>query len=340
MKAVGFYRYLPIEETESLLDLTLAVPTPRPHDLLIKVRAVSVNPVDTKQRSPQEKVETEPRILGYDAVGKVVQIGEQVTLFQLDEEVYFAGDVTRQGSNAAYTLVDERLAARKPEKLSDVEAAAMPLTTLTAWEALFDRLGITPEKDRGKSLLIINGAGGVGSIATQLANLTGLKVLATASRSETVEWTKKHGTTIVLDHHRSLPEQLRKQGLETVDYILCLHDTTRYFHIMQEMIAPEGKICSIVELSEPVSMSLLKDKSATFVYEFMFTRSKYQTDTMIRQHEILTEAARLFDTGVLVSTVNQVLAPFNATTMKEAHRILETGRSIGKLVVKGFDENE
>ncbi|WP_099222512.1 zinc-binding alcohol dehydrogenase family protein [Listeria costaricensis] len=340
MKAVGFYRYLSIDEAESLLDLTVSVPQPKPHDLLVKVSAISVNPVDTKQRSPKEKLEKEPRILGYDAVGEVVEVGEQVTLFQKGDKVYFAGDVTRQGSNAAYTLIDERLAALKPEKLSDVEAAAMPLTTLTAWEALFDRLGIKAEKDSGKTILIINGAGGVGSIATQLAKLAGLEVLATASREETIEWTKRHGATTILDHHQSLPEQLERQGRQTVDYILCLHDTTRYFDVMQEMIAPEGKICSIVELTEPVSMSLLKDKSATFVNEFMFTRAKYQTDTMIRQHEILTKAAHLFDKGELVSTVHQVLEPFNAATMKEAHRILEEGRSIGKLVVKGFDENE
>ncbi|WP_167628760.1 zinc-binding alcohol dehydrogenase family protein [Listeria valentina] len=339
MKAVGLYRYLDIEDSESLLDLELEVPVPEAHDLLVRVKAVSVNPVDTKQRAPKEQIEATPRVLGYDAVGEVVQVGSDVSLFAVGDEVYFAGDVTRQGSNAEYTRIDERLAAHKPKNLTDEEAAAMPLTTLTASEALFDRLLITPEKDQGKSILIINGAGGVGSIAVQLAKLAGLKVIATASRPETINWVEKQGADFVIDHHLSIPDELSKIGFPNVDYILCLHDTYRHFEAMEQAIKPEGQICTIVELSHPVQMSVLKDKSAGFHYEFMFTRSKYQTADQIRQHELLENARALFESGELKSTLTKVLSPINAETMRDAHKIVESGKMIGKLVVKGFDED-
>ncbi|MBC1521903.1 zinc-binding alcohol dehydrogenase family protein [Listeria aquatica] len=340
MKAVGLYRYLDIEDSESLLDLELEVPVPEARDLLVRVKAVSVNPVDTKQRAPKERVEATPRVLGYDAVGEVVKVGRDVNLFAVGDEVYFAGDVTRQGSNAEYTRIDERLAAHKPQNLTASEAAAMPLTTLTASEALFDRLLITPEKDKGKSILIINGAGGVGSIAVQLAKFSGLEVIATASRPETIDWVKQHGADFVIDHHLSIPEELMKIGFPHVDYILCLHDTYRHFEAMEQAIKPEGQICSIVELSHPVQMSILKDKSAGFHYEFMFTRSKYQMADQIRQHEILEKARVLFESGELKSTLTKVLTPINAETMREAHKIVESGKMIGKLVVKGFDEDD
>lgn len=339
MKAVGLYEHLPIEAEKSLLDLEVDKPgTPKGYDLLVEILAVSVNPVDTKQRKAEVPRETSPRILGYDAVGVVRETGEKAGLFKPGDEVYFAGDVTRQGSNAEYILIDERIVGNKPKSLTIEEAAGMPLTTITAWEALFERLGIEEDKDEGKSILIINGAGGVGSVAIQLATYAGLEVISTASREETAAWIKEMGAKHVVNHREDLEKQLQDLGFANgVDYILCLHDTYQYWDTMQKLIRPQGKICSIVELSDPVKMNLLKDKSATFVYEFMFTRSKYQTPDLIRQHEILQAAGALFDMGKLKSTVKKVLHPINAATMREAHQEVERGKMIGKLVVKGFD---
>ncbi|HEL6995709.1 TPA: zinc-binding alcohol dehydrogenase family protein [Listeria monocytogenes] len=332
MKAVGLTR-----TSTDFVDIEIDKPVPENHDLLVRIKAISINPVDTKQREATKLSGDEVRILGWDAVGEVIDTGSEVALFQTGQDVYFAGDVTRQGAYAEYTLIDERLVGLKPHNLNVEEAAAMPLTTITAWEALFDRLTIT-ENDKGKSILIINGAGGVGSIATQLAAHAGLEVIATASRPETVEWTKSHGANYVINHRENIPEQLEELGFEQgVDFILCLHNTSAHWDEMQEAIRPQGKICSIVELAEPVKMTLLKDKSATFSYEFMFTRSKYDTTDKIRQHEILTEAAHMLDAGELTTTLNQVLSPVNAATIEEAHKIISSGKMIGKLVVKGFE---
>lgn len=332
MKAVGLTK-----ESTSFVDLEIAQPVPENHDLLVQIKAISINPVDTKQREATKLKEEEVKILGWDAVGEVVDTGSKVSLFKTGQEVYFAGDVTRPGSYAEFTLIDERLVGLKPKKLSLEEAAAMPLTTITAWEALVERLGIT-EDDNGKSILIINGAGGVGSIATQLAANMGLEVISTASRPETIEWTQKYGANYVINHREDITKQLANLGFEKgVDFILCLHDTNAHWDEMQKAIRPQGKICSIVELSKPVEMSLLKDKSATFSYEFMFTRSKYDTEDKIKQHEILTEAARMLDIGALTTTLNKVLSPINAATIEEAHTIISSGKMIGKLVVKGFD---
>lgn len=340
MKIVGLYEYLPIEAEESFLDLTTETPKASGHDLLVQIQAISVNPVDTKLRAPKSTVEETPRILGWDAVGIVIEIGDAVELFQVGDTVYYAGDVTRPGSYAEFQLVDEHLVGAKPANLSIEEAAAMPLTLITAWEALFDRIRIDPDADAGKSLLIINGSGGVGSIATQLAAWAGLEVITTASRDETVTWSKQQGATHVINHREPLLPQLKALGFDGVDYILCLHNTDAYWDAMQEIILPQGHICSIVELQNPVSMSLIKDKSVTVSYEFMFTRSKYNTPDKVRQHDILTKATQLFEAGFLKSTLNQTLTPINATTIKEAHRILESGKSIGKLVVKGFDQDD
>lgn len=332
MKAVGLTK-----ASTDFMDMKIAQPEPKSHDLLVKIKAISINPVDTKQREATKITGDEVRILGWDAVGEVVEIGSEVTLFKTGQEVYFAGDVTRPGAYAEFTLIDERLVGLKPRSLSVEEAAAMPLTTITAWEALFDRLGIV-EEDSGKSILIINGAGGVGSIATQLAANIGLEVIATASRPETIEWTKKHGAHHVINHRENLTKQLKNLGYEKgVDFILCLHNTNAHWDDMQEAIRPQGKICSIVELAEPVKMTLLKDKSATFSYEFMFTRSKYDTEDKVKQHEILTKAAHMLDGGTLRPTLNKVLAPINAATIEEAHQIISSGKMIGKLVVKGFE---
>ncbi|MCY9112330.1 zinc-binding alcohol dehydrogenase family protein [Bacillus atrophaeus] len=333
MKAVGLYRYLPIDEPDSLIEEEIEKPVPKGRDLLVKIAAVSVNPVDTKIRSPKAEKEDELKILGWDACGTVVQTGENCEWFQEGDEVYYAGDVNRQGSNSEYQLVDERIAAKKPESLSRAEAAAMPLTTLTAWEALFDRLRITKE-DEGKTILIIGGAGGVGSIATQLAKQAGLTVAATASREETKDWCFKMGADHVINHHQELLPQLKAAGIKGTEYILCLNDTDGHWKGMADIILPQGTICSIVENQHPLDLNLLKSKSAGFVWEFMFTRAMFQTDDMIKQREILTKAAKSFDQGKLRHTLTTVLKPFSAEQLKKAHAKLESGKMIGKLVVE------
>ncbi|MGW8460389.1 zinc-binding alcohol dehydrogenase family protein [Bacillus atrophaeus] len=333
MKAVGLHRYLPIDEPDSLIEEEIEKPVPKGRDLLVKIAAVSVNPVDTKIRSPKAEKEDELKILGWDACGTVVQTGENCEWFQEGDEVYYAGDVNRQGSNSEYQLVDERIAAKKPESLSHAEAAAMPLTTLTAWEALFDRLRITKE-DEGKTILIIGGAGGVGSIATQLAKQAGLTVAATASREETKDWCFKMGADHVINHHHELLPQLKAAGINGTEYILCLNDTDGHWEGMADVILPQGTICSIVENQHPLDLNLLKSKSAGFVWEFMFTRAMFQTDDMIKQREILTKAAKKFDQGKLRHTLTTVLKPFSAEQLKKAHAKIESGKMIGKLVVE------
>ncbi|MFB5661053.1 zinc-binding alcohol dehydrogenase family protein [Alteribacillus sp. HJP-4] len=336
MKAVGFYRYLPISHQESLLDISVPDPEPKVRDLLVKIEAISVNPVDTKIRAPQGKVESEAQLIGWDACGVVEAVGEECEFFQPGDAVYYAGDVTRPGAYAEKQLVDERLAGRKPEQLSAAESAAMPLTTLTAWEALFERLSIEKEKEAGQSILIIGGAGGVGSIAIQLAKLAGLHVIATASRKETEVWCEKQGADVIINHKEALLPQLKEAGFGEVPYILCLADTAGHWDNLVQCIKPQGKICSIVETAKPLDLSMLQHKSASFLWEFMFTRSMYQTEDMAKQGEILNRAGELFDSGQLQATLNETLTPFGARTLREAHKKLETSEMIGKLVVKGF----
>lgn len=335
MKAVGLKRYLPIEHDESFLDVEMARPVPKGCDLLVKVHAISVNPVDTKQRAPKDEVEEEPRILGWDASGIVEEVGEGCTKFKVGDEVYYAGSITRSGSYSEYQLVDERIVGKKPSSLSFAKAAALPLTTITAWEALFERLAIDPEASeisKKSHLLIIGGAGGVGSIAIQLAKWAGLTVTATASREETSTWVKKLGADNVVNHHESLKEQLDAE----VDYILCLNNTDQHWQAMAEIIKPQGKICSIVENKEPLDLNLLKSKSATFVWEFMFTRAMYETDDMSKQHQLLNKVSKLIEEGHLQTTLTETLSPIEARTIKEAHKMVESGGMIGKVVVEGF----
>jgi len=338
MKAVGLYRYLPITDPESLLDLEIANPTPGPRDLLVKVEAIAVNPVDTKVRAPKDKIEANGRILGWDAAGTVVAVGESVDLFKVGDEVYYAGSITRPGANSEYHVVDERIAALKPHSLNFAEAAALPLTAITAWEALFERLAISDSgADTGKKILIIGGAGGVGSIAIQLAaRIAKLHVIATASRPESAAWCRKLGANDIIDHRLDMAEQLTALGYATVDAVLCLNDTDAHFPTMAKVIAPQGTICTIVENNHPLDIALLKSKSAGFVWEFMFTRAMYQTPDMIAQHHLLTQVAQLIDNGTLQTTVGQMLSPINAANLKLAHAALEAGRSIGKIVIHGF----
>ena len=337
MKAVALTHYLPINNPESLQDIELPMPALQARDVLVKVAAIAVNPVDTKVRKPKDKVEMSPKVLGWDAAGEVIGVGAQVTKFKVGDRVYYSGDITRQGCNAEYQAIDERIAAQMPSTLSYKQAAALPLTAITAWEALFDRLGIAEEvsKNQGKSLLIIGGAGGVGSIAIQLAKVVaGLHVIATASRPETGAWVKSLGADIVVNHHNLLAE-MTALNIQP-DYILCNNDTDGYFEAMAALIKPQGKICSIVETSQPVNLDLLKTKSATFVWEFMFTRSMFQTPDMAVQGKILGKISQLIDNGSIKTTLNQVLNPINADNLRKAHAQIEAGNTIGKIVLSGW----
>jgi len=335
MNAVGLYQYLPIENEQSLVDVQIDRPEPKGKDLLVNVRAISVNPVDTKVRAPKNETETTPRILGWDAAGEVTAVGSEVEGFAVGDQVFYAGDITRPGSNSEYQLVDERIAGKKPTSLSFDKVAALPLTAITAWEGLFERLGISPcGEDAGKSILSIGGAGGVGSMATQLAKkLAKLNVVATASRPESIAWVKKLGADQVVNHRNALDQELSAIGMPQVDYIFCLNDTTQHWSAMANAIAPQGRLCSIVETPEPVELDVLKSKSATFVWEFMFTRSMYQTADMIEQQRLLNAIADLIDQGEIVTTVNDVIRPINAANLRKAHAMVEQGSSIGKVVL-------
>lgn len=332
MKAVALTHYLPITDANALFDLELEKPIPAGRDLLVRVEAVSVNPVDTKVRAPKANVETSPRVLGWDAAGVVESVGSEVRNFKPGDEVYYAGDITRSGTNAEYHLVDERLVGRKPKSLGFPEAAALPLTAITAWETLFERLEVKP----GGSLLVIGGAGGVGSIAVQLARWAGLTVIATASRPETQAWVRKMGAHHVVNHRESLSEQMAALGFKEVDYIANFSDTDAYWAVMAELIRPQGRIVGIVENKAPVEIGLLKSKSASFGWVFMFTRAMYQTADMAGQGDLLNEVAALVDSGLLCTTLTETLRPINAVNLRAAHAKSESGASIGKLVLSGW----
>jgi len=278
-------------------------PTPEAegHDILVKIQAISVNPVDCKVRQSISQASDSPRILGWDAAGIVESVGEKVRLFKPGDLVFYAGDITRSGSYTSHQLVDEHIVGLMPKSLDFAQAAALPLTSITAWEALFDRLKINPEVDNGKHILIIGAAGGVGSIAVQLAKqVARLNVIATASREESRQWCLSLGSLgadHVINHHEDMLEQLKQQQLPAPDYILCLNSTDLHFEPMMEMIAPQGMICSIVETTESHNLDQLKSKSAGFVWEFMFTRSMYKTVDRIKQHELLNKIAQLIDSG-------------------------------------------
>ena len=338
MKAVGLYRYLPIDQTESLVDVEIPTPQATGRDLLVKVEAISVNPVDTKVRAPKDKVEPEPRVLGWDAAGTVAAVGPDVTLFKVGDPVFYAGSITRPGANSEFHLVDERIVGRKPASLDFTHAAALPLTAITAWEALFDRLGVSPQgAHEGRTVLIVGGAGGVGSIGIQLAKqLAKLKVIATASRPESAKWCIDLGADDTIDHFGDVPAQLKQLGIEQVDYVLIFNDTDSNFAAAAEVLKPQGGICTIVENSKPVPVELLKAKSGAFHWEFMFTRSMFGTPDMIEQHKLLTEVARLVDAGALRTTVGENIGRINAENLRRAHALLEAGRAIGKLVLTGF----
>ena len=337
MRAVGLYQHLPIDKLDSLIDLELPEPEPTGRDLLIRVEAVSVNPVDTKVRAPGKPARTTPLVLGWDAAGVVDAVGPASSLFKPGDQVFYAGDITRPGSNSQHQLVDERIVGRRPRSVTAEEAAALPLVSITAYEALFERLGIDIQGRSGdRSLLVIGGAGGVGSMAIQLAKIARLTVFATASRSDSTAWVKHLGADHVLDHRQSLPRQLEAAGRKTVDYILNCADTDRYWDVMADVIAPQGKICTIVENAGPLNQLVMKLKSVTHVWELMFTRSKYQTPDMIEQHKLLNRISDWIDGGTLKGILRETLMPINAENLRKAHAKLESGTMIGKLVVKGW----
>ncbi len=335
MKALQFLRNS--SAAGSAREVELPTPTPSGHDILVKVEAIGLNPVDYKVRPADGAA---PKTLGYDAAGIVVSTGDQVTLFKAGDAVYYAGDITRPGSNAEYQLVDERIVAKRPASLDAATSAALPLTALTACESLFHRLHIdfdAPDKNTGKTLLIIGGAGGVGSIAIQLAKLAGLTVIATASRPESGDWCRKLGADHIINHHGDMPAQLREVGFETVNYIANFNEVDAVWAAMGEMIAPQGGIVLITGHKSHLDMGgPFKMKSVTICWEFMFTRSMFKTDDMIEQHHILSRVAELIDAGKLTATANENLSPIHAEHILEGHRRLESGKSIGKLTISGW----
>ena len=330
MKAIGLYKYLPIDDPESLLDLEVETPVAAGHDLLVGVKAISVNPVDTKRRAPKDLVEKTPKILGWDASGIVEAVGPEVTLFKPGDAVYYAGSVIRQGANCEFHLVDERIVGRKPASLPFAEAAAMPLTTLTAWELMFDRMGISKSgAHAGKTVLILGGAGGVGSIAIQLAKkLARLKVIASASRPESIAWCLGLGADQTLDHSKPIEGEY--------DFVLCFSSSDSYWNTFPKITKAQGKIGMIVRTAKPVELAILHDKSITVCLEGMFTRSTFQTPDMAAQHALLEEAAGLIEAGVLKTTLTQKLGKIDAANLKRAHKMLEQGHVIGKLVLEGW----
>ncbi|MGO1073105.1 zinc-binding alcohol dehydrogenase family protein [Lysobacter sp. CA199] len=338
MKAVALTRYLPIDDPQSLVDVDLPAPTASGHDLLVRVEAISVNPVDTKLRSPKPQVEAQPRVLGYDAAGVVEAVGESVTRFKVGDRVYYAGDITRPGTNSELHLVDERIVGAAPKSLSAAQAAALPLTTITAWELLFQRMPFDPDSGgRGKSLLIVAGAGGVGSIAIQIAKRAGFTVIATASRDESVQWCKQMGADHVIDHRQPLAPQLQALGFEQIDAAVNLVDTAHYWETLGELLAPQGHVGLIVE--PPGALKIgdpYKAKCIGIHWEMMFTRPRFKTPDMIEQGKILDRVAQLIDAGELKGTHTETLGKIDAANLRETHRRLESGKTIGKLVLAGW----
>lgn len=335
MKAIITTRPLPVDDEESLIEVERSRPVAVGRDLLVRVAAVAINPVDTKVRA--SVADSDGVILGWDAAGVVEATGPEVTQFQPGDEVYYAGDITRPGSNAEYQLVDERIAARKPASLSFRDAAAYPLVSITAWEALYEGLGIDRlGSDGGKTILIIGGAGGVGSMAIQLARLAGLTVIATASRQASRDWVLALGAHHAVDHRQPLPGQLAEIGFPEVDFIANFNNTDSYWEVMAGLIKPFGKIVGIVETAHPVDLGLLKAKSATFSWEFMFTRSKFQTPDMDAQGNLLAEVAGLIDGGRIKSIVGERLEGISADNLRKAHQRAESGALVGKLVLGGW----
>lgn len=317
-----------------LRDIELPVPVAAGHDLLIEIKAISVNPVDTKVRAGFTG--DTPRVLGWDAVGVVKSVGEAVTLFTPGDEVWYAGALGRAGSNSEFQLVDERLVALKPRSLDNASAAALPLTAITAWELLFDRLGVQEGGNSGDTLLIVGAAGGVGSILTQLASkLTGMTVIGTASRPESQKWVRDAGAHHVIDHSKPLSEELARIGIPAVTHVASLNNTEQHYAQLIAALAPQGKL-ALIDDPETLDARPLKAKSISLHWEFMFTRSMFTTPDMIAQHQLLTRVASLIDDQTIKTTLGEHYGPINASNLQKAHAQLETGRAVGKIVLEGF----
>jgi len=342
MKAIGYTKSLPINDPESLTDVELPQPIANGHDLLVKVKAIAVNPVDYKVRQNVAPTDGEFKVIGWDAVGEVVASGEAVTQFKPGDAVYYAGDLNRQGSNAEYQLVDERIVGYKPRSLSDAEAAALPLTTITAWELLFEHLAIKQQSPDSKDksdevILVIGAAGGVGSILIQIAKaITGATIIATASRESSQAWVKKLGADHVIDHTRPLQPQIEALGIGQVTHIASLNGTRSYFETYTELLATFGKIAMIDDPGQPLDVMKLKLKSQSLHIEFMFARSMFNAADMDEQSKLLSRVADLVDQGYIQTTSGKNLGTINAENLKAAHEELESGKAIGKIVLEGF----
>ena len=335
MKAIGYKENLPATDVYSLQDIELDMPKATGKDILVEVKGISVNPVDYKIRANRPAPDGEWSVIGWDATGVVKEVGEDVTLFKVGDEVWYAGDLNRQGSNAEYQLVDERIVGKKPVSLSFAEAAALPLTTLTAYEMLFDRLEVSKE-DANKSILVIGAAGGVGSILVQLAKkLTKLNIIGTASREETTSWLKELGADTVINHRNKLSEEFEKYNLPAPEYVVSLNATEHHVDEIAKLIKPQGKFGFI---DDPKSLNVMpfKGKAVSTHIELMFTRSMFQPDDMVEQHNILNEVSELIDNGTVRTTLGENFGTINAENLRKAHAFLETGKAKGKIVLEGF----
>jgi zinc-binding alcohol dehydrogenase family protein len=337
MKAVGYQKSLPIDDAKALFDFEAAKPEPKGRDIRVAVKAVSVNPVDYKVRKRAAPPEGETKILGYDAAGIVEAVGPDVSLFKPGDEVFYAGSILRQGTNSEFHLVDERIVGRKPKSLSFAQAAALPLTSITAWELLFDRLGAVPGKSVDpRTLLITGGAGGVGSILIQLARrLTGLTVVATATRAESQKWCLGLGAHAVIDHNKPMKEQIEKLKAPPVALVASLTFTDQHYKAIAELMAPQGKF-GLIDDPPDFNVGAFKGKAISVHWESMFTRSSFQTPDMIGQHNLLNDVSDLIDKGVLRTTLDQTFGTINAANLKRAHTLLESGKSRGKIVLEGW----
>lgn len=336
MKAIGYQQSLPIDNPLALENLEIAAPEARPNDIIVRVKAISVNPVDTKVRMRRAPATGQPEILGWDAVGIVEALGATATRFKLGDRVYYAGDITRPGTNSELHAVDQRIVALAPKSLDDAQAAALPLTSITAYELLFDRLGVPHQGGAGQTLLVIGGAGGVGSILIQLARaLTQLRVVATASRPETRQWCFDLGAHAVIDHRQALAPQLKSAGFGAVDLVAALTQTQSHFDQIIESLKPQGHL-ALIDDPGALDMMKLKPKSLALHWEFMYTRSMFQTEDMAQQGQLLAEVAALVDSGQIRSTAHAQFGRITAENLRRAHALLESGKAQGKIVLAGF----
>lgn len=336
MKAIGYKVPGPIAADAALVDINLPRPVAAGYDILVEVKAVSVNPVDYKVRNSTPPADGDWKVLGWDAAGIVREVGPDVTQFELGDEVYYAGSITRPGTNAEFHLVDARIVGRKPASLDWAEAAALPLTTLTAWEAMFDRLDVTKPVPGAAAILIIGGAGGVGSIAIQIARQrTDLIVISTASRPETQEWVKGLGAHHVIDHSRPLAPQIAELNIGAPAFVFSTTHTEQHASDIAELIAPQGRF-GFIDDPKALDVMLFKRKAVSIHHELMFTRSLYGTPDMDEQGKILNSLAVLVDDGKIRTTLTEKLSPINAANLKTVHALIESGAARGKIVLEGF----